>query len=155
YSPPLRFEIVISSTLLFGNFATDDRPVLVCGLPAHDRLEALQLVFEHELVHLAELLAFGHSDCAAPRYAGIAHGLFAHREHQHRLITPRERAAEQGLHVGARVRFEHNGRRLTGVINRITRRATVLVPDPKGARYSDGRHYAKFYVPLDALEPDD
>ncbi len=152
---PLRFEIVVSSTLLFGNFDPADRGVQVVGLDARDRLDALLLVMEHELVHLAELLAFGDSDCAADRFAGIAHGLFGHREHTHRLITPRERAHARGIGVGARVAFEHRGQRHVGVVNRVGRRATVLVPDPKGARYSDGVCYAKFYVPPDALTPAD
>jgi hypothetical protein len=37
-------------------------------------------------------------------------------------------------------------------VNRVTKRATVLVEDARGVRYSDGRRYAKFYVPVGMLE---
>jgi len=37
-------------------------------------------------------------------------------------------------------------------VNRITKRATVLVEDERGMRYSDGKRYAKFYVPVASLE---
>ena len=38
-----------------------------------------------------------------------------------------------------------------GLVARITRRATVLVPDASGKLYTDGRRYARYYVPLDEL----
>ena len=44
------------------------------------------------------------------------------------------------------------GSRYVGVVNRVTKRATVLVEDSRGVRYSDGRCYAKFYVPVGMLE---
>jgi hypothetical protein len=50
------------------------------------------------------------------------------------------------------VRFRLDGRHYTGRVNRITKRATVLVEDRSGERYSDGKRYAKFYVPLEMLE---
>jgi predicted NAD-dependent protein-ADP-ribosyltransferase YbiA (DUF1768 family) len=52
-----------------------------------------------------------------------------------------------------RVRFSLEGRMQEGRTNRIAQRATVLVEDSAGRAYSDGRHYAKFYVPLELLEP--
>ena len=36
-------------------------------------------------------------------------------------------------------------------MNRITKRATVLVEDPQGILYSDGKHYKAFYIPLPML----
>ena len=127
--------------------------VTVCGLPCPDRLTALQRIFEHELVHLIEHLSFGSSDCSAPRFFRIAQDLFGHRESAHRLITRAERAHDQGLHIGAEVQFWHQGRRYQGIINRVTKRATVLVPSAHGERYSDGVRYQKFYVPLSDLTP--
>jgi hypothetical protein len=50
------------------------------------------------------------------------------------------------------VRFRLDGQVHSGVVNRITKRATVLTPDPRGERYSDGKRYLKFYVPLAMLE---
>jgi len=67
-------------------------------------------------------------------------------------MTPVEQAsAAHGLRPGEFVSFSFEGRKLVGKLNRITRRATVLVPDRNGAEYSDGQKYLKFYVPLDAL----
>lgn len=146
-----RFEITLSSHLLFDNFNPEDRGVTVCGLQCPDRLAALQRVFEHELIHLSELLAFGDSDCRADRFAGLAAGLFGHREGTHALITRAERAVRAGLTPGATVAFWHQGRRYEGVVNRVTKRATVLVPAPDGQRYSDGRTYEKYYIPLASL----
>jgi len=38
------------------------------------------------------------------------------------------------------------------VVNRVSKRATVLVEDHQGRRYTDGKHYSKFYVPVQMLE---
>jgi len=38
-----------------------------------------------------------------------------------------------------------------GTVNRITKRATVLVEDPEGEPYSDGKRYRKYLVPLQLL----
>jgi hypothetical protein len=53
-----------------------------------------------------------------------------------------------------RRRFRHfEGRRLTGRVNRITKRATVLVEDSEGQKYSDGLRYKTYYVPIADLCP--
>ena len=51
-----------------------------------------------------------------------------------------------------KVRFRFDGVDHQGVVNRINKRATVLVEDRRGVPYSDGKHYAKFYVPVQLLE---
>ena len=145
------FEIAVATTILFDGFGKDDREVTVCGLRCANRLEALQRIFEHELVHLAEWLCWDASHCGRTRFQGIARRLFLHRAHTHQLITRAERAARAGIGVGTRVTFEYGGRRLTGRVNRITKRATVLVEDPRAARWSDGRRYTRYYVPLGQL----
>jgi hypothetical protein len=107
---------------------------------------------EHEVLHLVEMLVWGHSSCAAANFKALALCTFAHMEVTHDLATQRERAREKfNLSVGDLVTFEFEGVRRTGRLNRITRRATVLVEYPKGAPYSDGKCYAKFYVPLPML----
>ncbi len=50
------------------------------------------------------------------------------------------------------VRFRVDGEELTGIVNRVTKRATVLVERDGGRRYSDGKQYAKYYVPPRMLE---
>lgn len=148
----VEYEIAVSSLLLFQNFHAPGRSVTVGGLVCRDRLETLQRIFEHELLHLAEFLAWGRSSCAAANFHALSRRIFGHEGVTHDLVTPRERAAEvYQIRVGDRVSFEHDGRRRVGVVNRITRRATVLVEDPEGQPYSDGRRYMTFYVPLPAI----
>ena len=146
------YEISIASSILFDGFGGMDRLVTVCGIDCQSRLEALQRIFEHEMVHLAEQLCWGSSNCAAERFQDIAARLFLHRSHTHSLITRRERAAELGIRMGSLVTFNFEGRQLTGRVNRITKRATVLVVDPDGESYSDGLRYRTYYVPLACLK---
>jgi len=149
---PDRYEIAVSTTLLFGTFREVDRPVTVGGLACRDRLEALQRIFEHELLHLAEFLAWGDSSCSLGNFHRLSQAIFGHAGIEHDLVTPREVAATTyDVRVGIRVSFVHEGVRRAGLINRITQRATVLVEDPEGHPYSDGKRYRTFYVPLPAL----
>jgi hypothetical protein len=148
------YEVAISSTLLFQSFGDVERPVSINGFPCVDRLEALQRVMEHEIMHLVELLVWGKSSCAGDNFKALVRNTFAHTEVKHNLVTQRERALTKfNLRVGDLATFVYEGVRHTGRINRITRRATILVEDPRGTVYSDGRRYLKFYVPLGALQP--
>ena len=148
-----RYEIVLSSTLLFQTFNDLQRPIRVTGLLCTNRLQAMQRILEHEMIHLVEMLVWKDSCCAAPRFQAIAQNLFGHTEHKHDLITQQERAAQKfNIRVGSRVGFCFDGKKLFGIVNRITRRATVLVLDPSGQLYSDGSRYRKYYVPLSHLQ---
>jgi hypothetical protein len=51
------------------------------------------------------------------------------------------------------VTFLFEGRPLTGRVNRLTKRATVLVEDPEGESFSDGLRYRRYYVPIVHLQP--
>jgi hypothetical protein len=147
-----QFELVLSSTLLFQTFEDVDRPVEVTGRPCRDRLEAMQRIAEHELVHLVEMLIWNDGNCSQSRFQSIASRYFGHTDYRHDLITQRERAlAKFNIRVGDHVRFPHDGKVLSGRVNRITRRATVLVPNPKGESFTDGNRYLRFYVPLERL----
>ena len=148
----ISFEIAIAIDTLFDGFGETDRAVTVGGLECRNRLEALQRIFEHEFVHLVEQLCWDQSDCSAPRFQGIAARFFLHRAHTHNLITRKERAAKSGVRAGSRVTFQFEGRNLTGRVNRITKRATVLVEDAEGRKYSDGLRYKIFYVPIGSLQ---
>ena len=55
------------------------------------------------------------------------------------------------VRVGDHVSFELEGKTYQGRVNRITRRATVLVESHRGEPFSDGRRYLTFYVPLPLL----
>ncbi|SIO61285.1 hypothetical protein SAMN05444166_6708 [Singulisphaera sp. GP187] len=148
----VEYEIAVSTMLLFQNFREPGRPVTVGGLVCGDRLEILQRIFEHELLHLAEFLAWGQSSCSAANFHALSRRIFGHEGATHDLVTPRERAAAvYQVRLGDRVSFEHEGRQRVGVVNRITKRATVLVEDPQGRPYSDGRIYMTYYVPIPSL----
>ncbi|TWT74012.1 hypothetical protein [Allorhodopirellula solitaria] len=151
---PRTFELILSSTLLFQTFEDVNRPVTVTGRKCRDRLEALQRVAEHEMTHLIEMLIWNCGNCSQSRFQGIANAFFAHTDYQHDLITQRERAAAKfNIRVGDVVCFDSNGAKVVGRVNRITRRATVLVADPKGEQFSDGGRYTRWYVPLEQLRP--
>ena len=148
------FEISVSTALLFQCFADDDhRPIVCCGITCRDRLDALQRVMEHELVHLVEMLLWDKSSCRQVRFHAITRRLFGHTDNRHQLITPREKAfVKYGIRPGMQVRFSFEGVEHVGVVNRVNKRATVLVEDPGGDPYSNGKRYARFYVPVQMLE---
>jgi hypothetical protein len=148
-----QFELVLSSTLLFQTFEDVGRSVEVTGRQCRDRLEAMQRVAEHELVHLVEMLIWNDGNCGEVRFQSIANRYFAHTDYRHDLITQRERALLKfDIRVGDQVKFAHDGTVMMGRVNRITRRATVLVPNAKGEKFSDGGRYLRFYVPLEQLQ---
>lgn len=148
------YEISVSTTILYGCFHEDDhRPVIACGITCKNRLDALQRVMEHELVHLVEMILWTRSSCAQARFHSITRRIFGHTENVHQLITPRERAIVKfGIRPGMTVRFRCDGVQYTGIVNRISKRATVLVEDDRGLQYTNGKHYAKFYVPVQCLQ---
>jgi hypothetical protein len=147
-----RYEIAVSSRLLFLNFDDSARPATVCGLPCADRLSALQRIMEHEMLHLTELLLWDRSSCAAARFKQMSRDIFGHGASTHDLVTPTERAmTKYDLRPGDEVSFELDGRAMRGMLNRVNRRATVLVESVRGRRYTNGKRYEKFYVPLGML----
>ncbi len=151
-SLPGDFTLELSPRLLRQSFADVEREVRVNGCVVNDQLDAALRVFEHELVHLTEVAEFGRSSCDRARFARRARNLFGHRSTKHEMVTVSERAAAVfDIRPGCQVRFRYRGRFFVGRVNRITQRATVLVPDARGERYSDGGTYAKFYVPVEAL----
>lgn len=148
------YEIGVATAVLFECFRGEDhRPISASGIICRDRLDALQRVMEHELVHLIKMLLWGKSSCAQSRFSSITLRFFGHTTNMHLLITPREKALVAfGIKPGMTVRFRFEGIERTGIVNRISKRATVLVEDPAGQRYSNGKHYVKFYVPVQLLE---
>jgi hypothetical protein len=148
------FEIAIGSRLLFMTFGDVDRPVTVCGLSCENRLQALQRIMEHEIIHLAELLFFDKSSCSAGQFKFLAKNIFHHADTKHDLVTPIELAAVQhGIRLRQKVEFRFHGVRHIGMVNRIHHRATVLVESGEGRKHTDGKRYLKFYMPLRMLTP--
>ncbi len=155
-----RYEIAIASRLLDINFsrttgpAVSTTPVYSCGLPCPTRLSSLQRTFEHELIHLYEMLSSGKSSCSAKPFQSLARSLFGHLKHTHSLLTPIDTLRQKtGLKPGDPVTFIHEGIPLRGLLSRVTKRATVLVPHSAGRRYSDGKRYVRFLVPVSQLKP--
>jgi hypothetical protein len=147
------YAIDVSHNVLFQNFRTPEETAVVTGIECRDRLDALMRVMEHELLHLAEYLAFDETRCAAQRFQSAAFNLFGHTAHKHAMLTRRTRTLQSTtMRPGHRVRFALDGVTHVGTINRINTRATVLVESPRGTRYTDGKRYLKFYIPLVALE---
>ena len=148
----MQFEIAISSTLLFESFRDDKKPINVTGMLCSTRLQALMRIMEHEMIHLVEMMLWQDSSCSKRRFKGIAFRLFGHRQSTHELLAPSDNAAKNlDIAIGDHVRFQRGKTCLAGFVNRITKRATVLVPDRKGVLYSDGNRYQKYYVPVSKL----
>jgi hypothetical protein len=148
--PRTAYRIEVSVPLVLESFREGAREVHVGGIVCKDRLDVVQRIVEHELVHLLELLAWDTSDCSGPNFLWFASRLFGHAVPGHGLMTRREQACASGLHAGDRVAFEHDGVRRVGRIDSIRRRATVLVEEPCPG--SGAPHVRKFYVPLGMLQ---
>jgi hypothetical protein len=150
-----KYEICLAIDLLFQTFGDLQRPVVVNGRLCRDRLEATQRILEHELIHLVELVAWGESSCSRTRFRELARRIFNHTDTLHQLVTPMERAVKQfNLQPGTPVQFEFAGEIRQGIVQRITKRATVMVPDTAGSFVDrQRRRYQKYYVPLPMLTP--
>ncbi len=145
------YEIAVATTPLFQTF-NFDTAAKVGGLECNDRLSAMQRIMEHELVHLVEMLLWGDSNCAKHPFREIVLRFFGHLETNHQLLTPKDVARKKhGIATGDEVSFESKGQQLVGFVNRISKRATVLVRSESGMRYTDGKRYQKFYVPIHRL----
>lgn len=125
----------------------------VGGIKTSNSLEALQLVFEHELCHVIEFIHFKRSSCGKKRFKDLVNNLFGHTESCHKLPTQRQIASQKlGLNIGDTVSFTFEGRELTGLLYSIKKRATVMVRNNDGSLTdSKGNRYFKYYVPLNLL----
>jgi len=153
---PFHFRLEVSSHIIAKSFSDAmPGPFQINGLRAENRIEAVILILEHEIVHLAEYLLYGDSNCSRGRFRRLIYDWFGHTDVTHRLATAGAELAGRGLRIGSLVEFDFRGEVLRGRINRVTKRATVLVPSTpeKGCRYSDGRHYQKLLVPIPLLRP--
>ncbi|MGI6435256.1 MAG: hypothetical protein ACOX0F_07845 [Syntrophomonadaceae bacterium] len=149
----LALEIRIG-TYFFFKYDEIESEKSVAGIVTSSALEALQLVFEHELCHVIELIMFKTSNCSRERFKTLARNLFGHTESTHQLPTPRHIAQQKyGFKIGHRVSFYFDNRRLEGILYRINKRATVMVQDDKGDHIDkQGNRYIKYFVPINCLE---
>ena len=147
------FIISLSTTLIYQTFNDIKREIKVNGIICHDRLEATMRVLEHEIIHVIEHILFDSSSCSKPIFKCYSRNIFGHTDVTHQLITQAEVAHKNyNLHVGDVVSFEYEGKIYDGIINRVTKRATVMVRDRNGQFLdSKGNCYVKFYIPLQSL----
>lgn len=137
----------------FFQYGLSDKEKFVSGIKTNNALEALQLVLEHEICHAIEFILYHQSSCKGKRFKELAKNVFNHSSSYHALPTNQEIAKEKlGLSIGKKVSFQFENQLLEGFINRINKRATVMVKNKEG-NYLDhqGNRYIKFYVPLDDL----
>ena len=146
------YRIAVSAPVLFASFRrTGDTPT-ANGVVCTDRTMALQVLMEHEFVHLYEMLTTGKSNHGS-LFKKVALDLFGHTDFRHNLVTVVQQASERlGVRLGEQVGFSFRGSRMVGKRNAVNRRATVLVPHRGGAEYKDGQKYLKFYVPVSSLQ---
>ena len=93
-----RFEIAVATSLLFQTFREDHRPVKMSGIECRDRLEALQRVLEHEMVHLIadrmpqplrpEAWRQRHGRLRCVSWSDVKEGLLIHRSYSDFLGHP-------------------------------------------------------------------
>jgi hypothetical protein len=126
----------------------------VCGVMTNSSLQALQLVFEHELCHVIEFIHFKKSNCSGKRFKAIAGSLFGHTESYHKLPTNKQIAKQKlGLDIGDTVSFTFEGKRLKGLLYNINKRAIIMVRDKSGPLIDNkGNRYTKYYIPLMLLK---
>lgn len=146
------YEIRIGQDF-FNHYEKVERMKKVSGIETKDALEALQIVFEHELCHLIEFYYFKNSSCKKERFKQLAYQIFGHTGVYHELPTVHEIVKkEKGVGVGDMVTFFGEGKTMEGVIYKIQKRAVIMVKDKKGSFHdSQGVRYNKWYVPLELL----
>jgi len=147
-----KFEIKISVNFLFDYYKID-RDKIVNGYNTKDNLEAMLLVFEHELCHMIEFLHTGSSSCKKTPFKTMAKDIFGHTDVYHAMPTKKELAKKvYNIKLGQEVSFEYQGRVLNGIVSAVNKRASVMVEDSRGD-YVDkkGKKYLKYYVPLNML----
>ncbi|MGH4139847.1 hypothetical protein [Clostridium sp.] len=146
------YEIRIGIKFFF-QYDVLDRDKIVSGINTVDSLEALQIVFEHELCHLIEFHIYGESSCKRLRFKIMVNNIFAHTEVHHQLPSPKEIISKKyGLAIGQKVSFIKENKKYSGFLYRINKRATVMVNDNKGTyRDGSGNKYSKWYVPFEQL----
>ena len=146
------FEIRLSK-VFFNNLLKTEEDREVCGLKCEDRLMAVMLVMEHEMVHLMEFVIYGDSNCSNPRFKILAKNIFGHTQSNHKLPNNREvLKREKNMVLGDMVCFDFKNRKTEGILYKVNKRAVVMVKSENG-QYSDkkGTKYEKYYVPLEKL----
>lgn len=146
----IEIKIAVDIILSYGVLENSTK---VGGIQVASSLQALQLVMEHEIIHVLEFIAYGRSSCKGKRFKAMVHNIFGHTESTHTLpISGRIAYENLDLGIGSMVSFSFKGEKLSGMIVSVNKRAVVMVADRKG-RWQDpgGNRYSKYYVSLNEL----
>lgn len=143
------FEIKISLDFLFNYYETAGEK-FVNGIKTNNPLDVLILVFEHEICHIIEFIYFYNSSCGGKRFKSLAKNIFGHTDNHHKLPTiPELNFMKYDIKVSDLVSFSFEGKKLTGIIYRINKRAIIMVEDKKGKYYNQKRiRFTKYLIPL-------
>lgn len=146
------FSFKISSSLLHLTFSNQEKVEIVYGFECTNRIEVLQRIFEHHLVHLLEFKYYNHTVCGGNKFSKIIQNIFGHTRHHHHLKNQKQRSEEKyNITIGDIVSFIFEGESLSGEITNITKRATVIVESENGDYKIKGKFYSKYYIPLPLL----
>ena len=90
---------------------------------------------------------------AEPVRAGGLLGISLPPEFTHQLPTKQEIAhVHYGFRIGQNVKFDFEGKILTGILHKVHKRAIVMVLQKNGTFLdTEGKRYGKYYVPLTML----
>jgi hypothetical protein len=146
------YEISINKQLLMDQSPTQARPAKVGGLLCADADEVLMRILEHEMVHLAEYIAWGVSDCDAFQFQSIVMRFFGHTTKSHELLGSSTRTIlAADYRVGQYVTFSLAGAAVEGKIVAITENLIIEVPT-RGAQRSEHTVY-RYSVPPALVTP--
>lgn len=128
------YHIDFSTHILFSELTEDTAGRTSCnGVAAPDRLTALLLVMEHELVHMIQHLdADLWNNEHGAMFQAVAQGLFGHTQYRHELTLAEKVTADGTLHrfaLGDRVSFVRDGETVRGVVVQITHKNLKIRPD--------------------------
>ena len=120
---------------------------------AGSRLRPITFAMSKQLVPVANqpILFYGLYDLAEAGITDVA--IIISPETGQEIRDAVGDGSQFGIKPGVRVAFQQGGQDYVGLVNRVTRRATILVEDAGGERYSNGQRYMKFYIPVDELRP--
>lgn len=140
------YILTVSEPLVTKSILSEQNGVLVNGLECHDSLDAMMGIIEHEIIHIIEFEYCGKSSCGKKRFKTLAHNIFGHTDTKHNLrLTPANGTPLKKVAIGTQVQFEHSNNVYTGVVSRVTKRATVVLDA------SCNKKYKKMYVPISLL----
>lgn len=142
-----RYAIGMNKGLIAQAFVGGAREVVVHGVTCSSPLEALLVVFEHELVHLL-LALVGEDENHGPLVISTTQTLFGHTKYVHDMPLPQAQASKARIQVGDRVVFIRRKREVQGVVRVIGTKINIDVSEDHPVM---GTHFRTVRVPIDKV----